>query len=229
MQPLEAILLDVDGTLLDSVDAHADAWAAALAEEGIAASPDRIRPLVGMGSDKLLPVVSGSESDDERGRRTSERRCEIFRSRFLAQLGPFPKVRDLLCALRELGLRLVVASSASKDDLTALVARAEVKDLLDACVSKDAAQRSKPDPDIILAALDAAQVGPEAAMLIGDTPYDVEAARRAGVPCIALRCGSWNDEGLAGAVAIHGDPADLLAHLRTSPIGIRLGLAARAS
>jgi phosphoglycolate phosphatase-like HAD superfamily hydrolase len=100
-------------------------------------------------------------------------------------------------------------------------------DLVDVCVSGDAAERSKPDPDIIVAALRAGGVDSAEAMLIGDTPYDVEAAARAGVPCIGVRCEGWTDEGLLVRLP-STNPADLLLQLDESPIGARLGLATRA-
>jgi HAD superfamily hydrolase (TIGR01509 family) len=223
MAPLRALLLDVDGTLLDSVEAHAQAWAEALAENGVTVAVETIRPLVGMGGDKLLPAVSGIESESDRGKRISERRGDVFRSRYLPHLRPFPMVRPLLEAVRERGLRLVVATSASKDDLGGLLERAEIKDLVDTCASGDTAERSKPDPDIILAALRLGRVPPEHGMMLGDTPYDVEAGARAGVPCIGLRCGAWDEKGLAEAIAVYRDPADLLRHLDESPIGQRAG------
>jgi HAD superfamily hydrolase (TIGR01509 family) len=223
MRPLRAILLDVDGTLLDSVDAHAEAWADALEEAGIAVSPTTIRPLVGMGGDKLLPAVSGISSTEERGRRISARRAQIFRNRYLPNLHPFPMVRPLLQSLHARGLRLVVATSASDEDLDGLLARSGVRDLIDEHASGDDVARSKPDPDIVAEALRAGRVEAAEALLIGDTPYDVAAAARAGVPCIGVRSGCWTDDGLAGAVAVYADAADLPAHLEESPIGVRSG------
>jgi HAD superfamily hydrolase (TIGR01509 family) len=221
-EPLRGILLDVDGTLLDSVQAHAEAWSEALASEGIDVPAEKIRPLVGMGGDKLLPKVAGIDKESELGQRLDERWGKIFRTRYLPHLRPFPKVRQLLHALRERGLRLVVATSASKEDLAGLLKRAEVEDLVDERASGDTVERSKPDPDIILAALQVARLDAGEAMLLGDTPYDVGAARRAGVPCIGVRCGGWDDEGLAGAIAVYRDPAHLLAELDRSPIAARL-------
>jgi HAD superfamily hydrolase (TIGR01509 family) len=222
MSRLGAILLDVDGTLLDSVDAHAAAWVEALREEGIEVAFESIRLLVGMGGDKLLPAVSGISSESERGRRISERRGEIFRSKYLPHLRPFPMVRPLLQALRQRGLRLIVATSASAKDLGGLLERAEITDLVDDCASGDTVERSKPAPDIILAALQVGKVSAEESLMLGDTPYDVEAGRRAGVGSIGLACGAWDARGLLQAIAVYDDPADLLAHLDESPIGRRL-------
>jgi HAD superfamily hydrolase (TIGR01509 family) len=221
MSSLRALLLDVDGTLLDSVQAHAAAWVEALREDGVTVAVETVRPLVGMGGDKLLPAVSGIASDGEQGKRISERRGDIFRSRYLPHLRPFPMVRPLLEAFRERRLQLIVATSATKDDLGGLLERANIADLVDTCASGDTAKRSKPDPDIILAALRIGGVAAEHSLLLGDTPYDVEAAARAGLPSIGLRCGAWDETGLSGAIAVYRDPADLLQRLDESPIGRR--------
>ena len=222
MSRLKAVLLDVDGTLLDSVDAHAAAWVEALREDGIEVAFETVRPLVGMGGDKLLPAVSGIASDSDRGRRISERRGDTFRSKYLPELRPFPMVRPLLQALRQRELRLIVATSASVKDLGGLLDRTDIRDLVDDCASGDTVERSKPDPDIIVAALQVGKVSADESLMIGDTPYDVEAGRRAGVRCIGLSCGAWDAPGLSQAIAVYDDPADLLAHLDESPIGRRL-------
>lgn len=109
------------------------------------------------------------------------------------------------------------------EDLDGLLARSGVRDLIDEHSSGDDVARSKPDPDIVAEALRAGRVEAAEALLIGDTPYDVAAAARAGVPCIGVRSGGWTDDGLAGAVAVYADAADLLAHLEESPIGVRSG------
>ncbi len=222
--PLRAVLLDVDGTLLDSVDAHASAWVDALAEDGITVSVATVRPLIGMGGDKLLPTVTGIDSESARGRRLSERRGAIFRERYLPHLSPFPQVRPLLQALRDHELKLVVATSATEKDLAGLLARTGIADLIPESASGDDAERSKPDPDIVVAALEQAKLDPAESIMIGDTPYDIEAAARAGVPCIGVRSGGWSDDGLAGAAAVYRDVAELLAHLPDSPIGRRLAM-----
>jgi HAD superfamily hydrolase (TIGR01509 family) len=217
MSRLKAVILDVDGTLIDSNDAHAHAWVDAGAEFGHEIAFGEVRRLIGMGGDKVLPAVTGLEEESEEGERIKERRGEIFRSRYLAQLQAFPRARELLERFRADGLALVVASSASKDDLGKLLKQAGIADLIEAKADSDDAEESKPDPDIVRAALDGAGCAPGEAVMLGDTPYDVEASRRAGVPCVALRCGGWGDADLADAVAIYDDPADLLARYDQSP------------
>jgi HAD superfamily hydrolase (TIGR01509 family) len=214
---VRGVILDVDGTLVDSNDAHAHAWVEALAEAGHRVEFARVRELIGKGGDKLLPEVSGIEKESEQGAALSKRRGELFKQRYLGQLKPFPQTRALIERLRAEGLQVVVASSAQADELGPLLDAAGVRDLIESETSSSDAERSKPDPDIIQAALDKLGMLPEEALMLGDTPYDVEAAAKANVPTIALRCGGWGDADLADALAIYQDPADLLAHFDDSP------------
>jgi HAD superfamily hydrolase (TIGR01509 family) len=224
MSRLRAVILDVDGTLIDSNDAHAHAWVDACGEQGFQVAFGDARRLIGMGGDKVLPRLTGLSEEDERGARLKERRGEIFRERYLTGLSAFPAARDLLERLKSDGLILAVATSASAEDLKPLLERAGIADLIDQRTNSDDAEESKPDPDIVRAALRRAGVPPDESVMLGDTPYDVEASGRAGVPCIALRCGGWDDQALGGAVAIYQDPAELLARYDQSPLG--RGLAA---
>jgi HAD superfamily hydrolase (TIGR01509 family) len=225
---LTAVLFDVDGTLVDSNDAHAHAWVEAFAEQGMNVDFALVRRCIGMGGDKLIPTVSPLTEDSPKGTRISSRRGEIFKEKYLPTLKAFAGSRELVAALKARGLTTVAASSAKKDELKPLLAIAGADALLDAATSSDDAQESKPDPDIVQAALKQAKARPEGAVMIGDTPYDVEASRRAGVPIIAFRSGGWTDANLDGAVAIYDGPADLLAKLDTSPLGSRqLSAAAR--
>jgi HAD superfamily hydrolase (TIGR01509 family) len=204
------IILDVDGTLIDSNDAHARAWV----ETGQALGYDipfhTIRPLIGMGGDKVMPMVAGVEEDTPEGQRITETRGEIFRSRYLADLQPLPRVRELLTRLRDDGFQLVVASSASDDDLGLLLEQAGVADLIDSATSSGDADESKPEPDIVEAAISRSRHPRERLLMIGDTPYDVEAARRARVPIVAVRSGGWDAPDLEGARAVYDHTGELL-------------------
>jgi HAD superfamily hydrolase (TIGR01509 family) len=217
MQAIQAIILDVDGTLVDSNDAHARAWVEALAEQGRDIPFEKVRRLIGMGGDKLLPQVGVDEQSRE-GKTISKRRSEIFKERYLPSLKPTPGARELLQRLHALGFRMVVASSAKKDELDALLRICGGKEVIESKTSADDADRSKPDPDILQAALEDLDLPPEKTVMLGDTPYDVEAAQRAGVATIAFRCGGWNDTDLTDAVAVYDDPADLLIQLGWSPL-----------
>jgi HAD superfamily hydrolase (TIGR01509 family) len=223
---LKAVILDVDGTLVDSNDAHAHAWVEALAEHGLRVEFETVRRAIGMGSDKLLPHVVGISSETDDGKRISERRSELFLERFVPHLVPCRGSRELLRRMHDDRLKLVVASSAQKKELKALLQIAGADEFIAEATSSDDADRSKPDPDIVRAALKEAGARSDEVVMVGDTPYDVEAAARASVAIIALRCGGWGDSDLKGAVAIYDDPADLLAHYDKSPLGQRLGVAA---
>ena len=219
---LRGILLDIDGTLIDSNDHHARCWAEALEDFGIPASVHQIRWLVGMGGDKLLPLVSGIKKDTKQGKELTEYRTELFRRKYLPKVRPFPRVRKLVQRFLDDGLTTVVATSAAKEELKGFLEVAGILDLIEEKASSSDAKHSKPDPDIIKAALWRGELKPAEAIMLGDTPYDVEAAKRAKVPVIALRCGGWYDADLKGAVAIYDDPADLLKRYARSPIAKRL-------
>lgn len=207
---IRAVLLDVDGTLIDSNTAHARAWVDVGEETGHPIRFGEVRWLIGMGGDRVLPRLTGLDEDSEEGTRILERRGEIFRERYLPQLKPFAGARELLERLRSDGRRLVVATSASDNDLSPLLKQAGIDRLIDAATSSDEAEKSKPSPDIVEAALAQAGAPARDVVMLGDTPYDVQAAQRAGVRIIALRCGGWTDAELRGAAEIYQDPAELL-------------------
>jgi HAD superfamily hydrolase (TIGR01509 family) len=206
-----AILLDIDGTLIDSNDAHAQAWVMAFASQGRRVELARVRPLIGKGGDKLLAEVAGIDIESDEGKSLGDLRREIFQRDFLPHLQPTRGAKVLLERMAQDGLRLVIATSAQAAEVKELLQVASVSHLIYDASSSDDAKDSKPDPDIVHAALRKAGCDPGDALMIGDTPYDVEAASRAGVISIALRCGGWwQDEALAGALAIYDDPQDLL-------------------
>lgn len=208
--PFRAVLLDIDGTLVDSNDAHARSWVDGLGEASHHCPFEEVRPLIGMGSDKLLERLLGLKKESPEGEALARRIGEIFLERYLPGVKPFPGVRDLLLRLRKDGLQLVAATSAERDKLHRLLEIAGVADLISDTASSQDVANSKPDPDIIHAALEQCTCPPEQVVMIGDTPYDLEACARAGIPCIAFRCGGWSDADLSGALAIYDGPADLL-------------------
>jgi HAD superfamily hydrolase (TIGR01509 family) len=215
------LILDIDGTLLDSNDAHARAWVDALGEEGFPVPFEAVRRLIGMGGDKILPRVAGLAEDDPRAKRVSKRRSEIFSARYLPDVEPFPRVRELLLRARNEGWRLAVATSAKEQEVRPLLEKAGVDDLIERRTSADDADKSKPDPDIVQAALDELGLSADRALMLGDTPYDIDAATRSGVHVIALRCGGWDGPDLSGALAIYDDPSQLLALFDESPLRVR--------
>lgn len=212
-QLVAAVILDVDGTLVDSNDAHARAFVSAMHEAGFDASYEHVRGLIGKGSDRLIPEAVGVEKDSGIGERIVDRKKALFKEKYLSALEPLPGARELILELRRRKLKLIAASSAGDDELADLLKAALVDDLLKRHTSSDEVSTSKPSPDVVRTALDDLGTEPHNALMIGDTPYDVEAAVKAGVPIIALRCGGWNDQALQGAAAIYDDPADVLRHL----------------
>lgn len=210
---LKGVLLDIDGTLLDSNDAHAAAFTRAFAEHGLDIPFDHVRPLVGMGSDKLVPSLTGFAHDTRDGKAIVERKKGIFEERYLPHLKPTHGARALLKRLLADNLTLVVATSAGGDEMKGLLRQAGIDDLIHEATSSGDVDNSKPDPDVIGAATKKSKLKAGELIMLGDTPYDIEAAGKAGVPTIALRCGGWwDDDALEAAIAIYHDPADLLAH-----------------
>src|ERR687889_2156399 len=217
---LRTVLLDIDGTLIDSNDAHARAWVDSLRVHGYVVPFEQVRPLIGMGGDKVLPQLTGLDPESGEAERMGETRSELFLQRELPRLQPTRGARALLEHMLARELELVVATSAKTDEVRALLEQAGVSDLIQLASSADDADRSKPDPDIVQAALRLSRSQAAHSAMLGDTPYDVEASTRARVPAIALRCGGWwDDAALARATAIYHDPADLLAHSEESPLG----------
>jgi HAD superfamily hydrolase (TIGR01509 family) len=221
MSRYQAVILDVDGTLIFSNELHARAWVDALAETGREADLDRVVRLIGMGGDKVLPELTGLEEESDEGARILERRGEIFKKRYLEQVRPVPGVRDLLLRLREMGMHLVVATSAGEPMLKPLLDAAGVRDLIEDATSSSDAEASKPDPDIVAAALEKVDAPTDRVVMLADTPYDLEACERLGLDMIAFRTGGWTDRDFPGAIAIYEDAAELLEQLEDSPLGDR--------
>ena len=218
---LQGVIFDVDGTLVDSNDAHAGSWVDTLREIGIEVAFDVIRPMIGMGGDKLLPSAAGIESDSELGKQLSERRWEIFQRDYLPRLKPTRGSRALVQRMKSDGLSLIVASSASGNELGALMEAGEVADLIEVRTSASDAEDSKPDPDIVQAAVRKSGLKPDNLIMLGDTPYDVQAAIGAHVKLVGLLCGGWTALELSGAAAIYSDPADLLEWYDASPFAVK--------
>ncbi|MBW4577327.1 MAG: HAD family hydrolase [Aphanothece sp. CMT-3BRIN-NPC111] len=217
---LQGVILDIDGTLVLSNDAHAQAWVEAFATYGYEVPFEKIRPLIGMGGDKIIPMMVPELNKYEGdGKAISHKRKELMINSFVPTLSPTPGARQLLLQIKQAGLKTIVASSATSEELSLLFKAAQVDDLLNADTMSVDADASKPAPDIVEGALNQLKMQPNQVVMIGDTPYDVEAARKCGVGAIAVRCGGFDDSQLKDAIAIYDDPADLLAHYTDSPLG----------
>ncbi len=215
---VRGVLLDIDGTLMDSNEAHAQAWAAALAEGGYTTDIARVRHLIGMGADNLLPEATGLSKDCPDGKRIAAGHDAIFEHEYLSKVQPFPQAREMIARMHTEGLRLVVATSSPRKQLDILLERIGITDLLDDTASGDDAEHSKPDPDIVALGLGKTGLPAAAVLMLGDAPYDIAAADKLGIRTIALRSGGFSDRDLAGALAIYDDPADLLARYKESPL-----------
>jgi membrane protein len=217
---ITAVLFDIDGTLVDSNDHHVLAWKEAFA--GIGARFDRqvIHDQIGKGTDMLVPTLL-PDLDEEAQERLGKAHGDAFKARYLAEVKPFPGARDLLVRTHAAGLRVMLASSASKDELDHYLDLLDARELVSETTSADDVERTKPAPDIFATALDKIGSPPaDEVIVIGDTPYDVEAAGKCGVAAIAVRSGGFGDDVLtrAGAVAIHDDVAALLRDYDRSPL-----------
>jgi HAD superfamily hydrolase (TIGR01509 family) len=218
---VRGVLIDIDGTLLDSNDAHAQSWADVFAENRMNISFAQVRPLVGMGGDKLVPELTGLDHESPEGKRLSERKKEIFEKKYLPRLRPTRGARKLMERLADERLTLVIATSAGGDELRALLEQAGVADVVDEATSSGDVESSKPDPDVIGAALKRGRLRADEAVMVGDTVWDVKAASACGLPTIGVLTGGISRAELEdeGAIAVYRDCAQLLEHLDDSPIG----------
>jgi HAD superfamily hydrolase (TIGR01549 family) len=210
---LRAVIFDVDGTIVDSVDLHAEAWRVAFEKFGKTFLFHEIRRQIGKGSDQLLPVFLSKPELNRFGEDLDQYRGELFKKEFLPRVRAFARVRELFQRIKSDGKQIVLASSAKADELEAYKKIARIDDLIESETSSDDADKSKPYPDIFQAALARLNdVTPDHAIVIGDTPYDAQAASKANLKTIGLLCGGWTKEELrrVGCVAIYRDAEDLL-------------------
>lgn len=227
---LKAVIFDVDGTLVDSNDLHVEAWREAFRGFGKELSFEELHRQMGKGGDQLMPVFCTAEELGRFGVELERRRVDLFASDYLPRVRPFPRVRELFERVRAEGLRIALASSAKEEELERHKKSLRVEDLLETATSADDAERSKPHPDIFCAALTGLKgVAPHEALVVGDTPYDVLAARRAGMPAVGLLSGGFSREVLeeAGALQVYRDVSELLERFEETPLAARRAAAAR--
>ena len=229
---IKAVIFDIDGTLIDSVDLHAAAWVEALHHFGIDVPYGNMRHEIGKGGDQLMPVFVPQERFEREGDEISRFRADLFKRRYLQRIKPLAGVPALFQRIREAGQVIALASSGKADEVKTYAQIAGVTDLVDVTASADDAERSKPEPDIFGAAL--AKLAPiEAAecVVVGDTPWDVIAARRAKLACIGVLSGGFSTAELsdAGAIAVYDGPEDLLTTYESSPLNAGRGGASQPS
>jgi HAD superfamily hydrolase (TIGR01509 family) len=212
---LKAVIFDVDGTLVDTVDLHAHAWQDAFAKWGKDVPYIEVRKQIGKGGDQILPMFFTREEIDGFGKELSEWRGEHFKRKYLSQAKAFPHTRELFEVLRERSVKIALASSAKKDELEGYKKLARISDLTDAETNADDVEKTKPHPDVFEIAAKKLDVKPDEAIAVGDSPFDAEAAGKIGIRTIGVLCGGFPEEVLraAGATEIYRDPEDLLTHL----------------
>ncbi len=217
---ITAVLFDIDGTLVDSNDHHVIAWEEAFA--GIDARFDRqtIHDQIGKGTDMLVPTLL-PDLDEKAQAALGEAHGKVFKARFLNEVKPFPGAHDLLRRTHAAGVRVVLASSASEEELDHYLALLGARELVAETTSADDVENTKPAPDIFATALK--KIGsppPHEVIVVGDTPYDLEAAAKCGITAVAVRSGGFADDALtqAGAVAMYDDVAALLRDYDRSPL-----------
>jgi len=215
---ISAVIFDIDGTLVDTVDMHAEAWQRAFRAYGKELDWATVRMQIGKGGDQLMPIFLSPAELAAFGEALDQRRSAIFKHEYLPRARAFPQVRALVERLKGDGIQIALASSASQEELAYYMQLTRLTDLLDGATSADDAAVSKPAPDIFAAAL--VQLGhpaPQTTVVIGDSPYDAMAATPLGLRTIGLLCGGFPAQALqdAGCIALYHDHADLLAQYDT--------------
>lgn len=213
----QVILFDLDGTLVDSNQFHVLAWGEALHRAGHDFRFRELHDQVGKGADNYVRALLPDIGEDE-AEALSKAHGKLFKQQYLHRVEPFPGARALLERCRASGLRLFFASSASTADVEHYLGLLDARELVEGWTSADDVARSKPCPDIFEAALGQAGVEPAEALVVGDTPYDIAAARAAGIGTVAVRSGLFADDRLTGAIAIYDNVAAVLAGFDDSPL-----------
>jgi len=217
----KAVIFDVDGTLIDTVALHARAWEDTFRHFGHEVPAERIRGQIGKGADQLMPVFVEASDVAKHGEEMERFRADRFRDHYLPKARGFPGVRELFKRIRAQGSAIALASSCKADELDGYMELAGIPDLVDAKTTSDDANRSKPQPDIFEAALQRlGGVAADDAVVVGDSPYDAEAAGGAGMRAVGLLSGGFSEVELrkAGCMAIYKDPKDLLRRFDASPL-----------
>ncbi len=213
---MKAALLDVDGTLVDTNYHHALAWYRAFRDNGITLPVWRIHRHVGMGGDQLVPALVGERIDAEKGEAIRNSRDEIY-EQLIDEVAPLEGARELIEDLNERGFATVLASSSPEKEISHYLDLLDARELADAWTTNDDVEATKPEPDLVRAAFQKA--GTDDAVMVGDTPWDVEAARKAGVETVTVITGGFFEQELreAGAAAVYESVAELRRHLDEAP------------
>ena len=220
---IDAVIFDVDGTLVNTVDFHAESWQRTFEKFGHSIEFATIRAQIGKGGDQLLPALLSEAVVEREGEAMERFRKDLFAKAYMPRVQSFTGVRELFLRVCADSKRVALASSAKGDELTTYKRAAQIEDLVDEASTSDDADRSKPFPDIFQAALNRLDVAPGKVVVIGDTPYDAQAAGSAGMATIGVLCGGFAEADLkdAGCVVVYRDPADILRNYDSSILGTR--------
>jgi len=211
------VILDVDGTLVDSNYQHAIAWFRSFREVGLTPAVWRIHRHIGMGGDQLVAAVAGDEAEERHGDQLREAEKRHY-SDLLPEVCALDGATDLIEELRRRGSAIVLASSASQGEVEHYVDLLGAADQVDSFTTSDDVERTKPEPDLVLAAIEKAEG--EVAAMVGDSTWDIEAAKRAGLETVALMTGGFSEDELleAGAVSVFESMQSLIAELESTPL-----------
>ena len=222
---IEALLCDIDGTLVQSNWLHAEAWQIAFGAMGVHLDLEELRRQIGKGGDELIPVFLPWWKQEIVGEPLKTFRKFIFQHDLRKKVQPIPGARELLERVSAAGIKVAIASSSQKDDLAVMKRLLDIEDLVDVQTSADDTERSKPHPDIFSVALEKLSLKPAQCLALGDTPYDAESAGKAGIRTVGVTTGGWSRADLmaAGCVEVYDGAADLLANFDQSAL-VRTGL-----
>lgn len=222
---VEALLCDIDGTLVQSNWLHAEAWRIAFAEMGIATEQEEVRRQIGKGGDELIPVYVPWWKRKQVEVPLKRYRKYVFQQDFLPQVKALPVAKEFLECTKAAGIRVALASSADKDELQVYKRIVGMEGIVEEETSANDADRSKPHPDIFEAALKRLKLPAAKCMALGDTPYDAEAAGKAGLRTIGVTTGGWSKQELmaAGCVEAYESVAELLERFEESAL-VREGI-----
>lgn len=218
---INAVIFDLDGTLVDSNDLHVEAWRETFLHFGKEILCADLRRQIGKGGDNYLPEFLNAPEMREIGPEVEAFRGDLFKRKYLSRVRPFPRVRELFERLRNDGKKIALASSGMADEVEHYQKLLGIEALVDCQTTKDDVAHSKPSSDVFVASLKRlGNMRVDEAMAVGDTPYDVQAAKKLGLSTITFLCGGFPEDELraAGAIAIFQDSAGLLKNYHRSPV-----------
>lgn len=217
----DAIIFDIDGTLIDSVDAHTKSWVTTFNHFGHTVEFEQIRQQIGKGGEFIIEDVLSPEDVEAKGKEIRNWRSQYYYDHFLKEVQPFPKVKELFQRVHDDGLLIVLATSAQPESAEHYIELLGVSNLIEGATTTGDVEKAKPQPDVFEAALAKLEgISAEQVIVVGDSPYDAEAAAKASLRTVGVLTGGFSEERLksAGCIAIYKDPADLLARYTESPL-----------